>query len=403
MARNRIKQPIYVLRNRKEKGHFLRFFRLDYPIYHLPVRIMERMSEPYESLEWFMMRFLYEGNVETEEELSHRLGISQQSSIFQETLLHLRSIGHLVGEEGQLSVTPLGAESCEKREKMYEAETRRMLYFDALSLEPLPRDFYEDSSFQIVDIEDREILHDSYVFDLWSGMADDHINRLLQLDGNERFKRNLPQEMESIQILYDQLANDDEYSQEGHILFCPLYVGILEDSETVEVYQAIDGKRSPFFEHLLRKNLVTLKEIISFDSTDDFVEDLSQFETANILLSDWLDVDSLLVSSEGKMTYVIYEEDVDRWEGNKEIMNRIIRHLPYTNDIPISHDQWKGYCIRLTIFNEAVFDRLWKLIKEQNTNYYKNQEYSDTYIAGKNKKLYELFQQKYLEKIGVSL
>ncbi|WP_409271227.1 hypothetical protein V1499_17700 [Neobacillus sp. SCS-31] len=403
MATARIKSLLGMMRNRENQRPLGRLIQLDYPIYNLPVILKERMSEPYESLEWFITRFLHEGNVATQDELSVRLGLPGGSRILSETLTHLESIGHIKGVDGHYKVLKNGEESYEKREKIYDAESRRLLYFDALALKPLPREFYEDPANVILPADNRDMLNRSFVFDLWSPLADNTVQQLLRYDGSQRFSFNLPQEMIEIEINRESLQTDG-LGLKGEILFIPLFVcfyGEEEDFLTftrtnnwagvdIEVYIGTTGKRSPFFEHLIVGNLVRVWAMIQSEQ-QLYKGGQLPFSVMGLPLGDFLDMGRVENGRTGNMNYAIRPEDIEKWSGLPEFQTRILRHLAYLRDLPVQANEQLGPILSFRLTDKNTYNELLNLLKKQNKAYYTKNEYSNTYIENQNNHLQKVF------------
>ncbi|RDU36968.1 hypothetical protein DRW41_09730 [Neobacillus piezotolerans] len=403
MAAARIKSPLSIMRNIKNPRPLRRLIQLDYPIYNLPVILKERMSEPYESLEWFITRFLHEGNVHTQEDLAVRLGLPGGSRILSETLTHLESIGHIRNAEGRYKVLKNGAESFEKREKIYEAESRRLLYFDAIALQPLPREFYEDPANVILPADNRDMLNKSFVFDLWSTLADNPVKELLRYNGNERYSFNLPQEMIEIEI-NRQLLNDNAPGLNGEIRFIPLFIcfygeagGFLTDTGVngrdgaeIEVYIGTTGKRSPYFEHLIKSNLVRVWAMIQSEEQLNKGKQLS-FSVLGLKLEEYLEIGRAEIGATGNIAYPIRPEDIDKWSGSPEFQNRILRHLTYTRELPLHANEQLGPILAFRLEDKNTLNELLAILKRQNVAYYNKHEYSDAYIQKQNDHLHQTF------------
>ncbi|WP_059173551.1 hypothetical protein [Bacillus sp. FJAT-27445] len=407
MATARIKSPLGIMRNRQNPGPLGRLIQLDYPVYNLPVILKERMSEPYESLEWFIIRFLHEGNVSTQQELASRLGLPGESRILAEVLMHLESIGHIKNAEGRYRVLRNGAESYDKREKIYDAESRRLLYFDAMTLKPLPREFYEDSGTILLPADNRDMLNRSFVFDLWSSLAENTLQQLLHYNGNQRYAYNLPQEMIHIEINRELLASD-ELGMNGDIRFIPLFVCFYGeeadfitftrannwDGIDIEVYIGTTGKRSPFFEHLIVGNLVRVWTMIQSEQQLNKGRPTS-FSIMGLSLMDYLEMGRAEIDGTGNINYVIESGDIEKWSGSPEFQNRILRHLAYTRELPLHANEQLGPILSFHIPDENTYDRLVGLLKQQNKTYYKKYEYSDTYIQNQNNLLQQTINTKW--------
>ncbi|WP_053367636.1 hypothetical protein [Bacillus sp. FJAT-27245] len=403
MATARIKSPLGMMRNRENPRPLGRLIQLDYPVYNLPVILKERMSEPYESLEWFITRFLHEGNVTTQDELAVRLGLPEGSRILSETLTHLESIGHIRKGDERYKVLKNGAESYEKREKIYDAESRRLLYFDALTLKPLPREFYEDPANVILPADNRDMLNRSFVFDLWSPLADNTVQQLLRYNGTQRYSFNLPQEMIEIEINRELLAAE-ELGLHGEIRFIPLFIcfyGEEDDFLTftrtnkwdgidIEVYIGTTGKRSPFFEHLIVGNLVRVWAMIHSEEQLYKGKPLS-LSVMGLPLGDYLDMGRGEMDRTGNMKYAIRPEDIEKWRESPEFQNRILRHLAYTKELPLHVNEQLGPILAFLLPDDATYNQLLTLLKQQNQAYYNKYEYSGTYIQNQNNLLHQIF------------
>lgn len=409
MSKRKLHSPLRILEQlSQEEKQAQRIFRMDYPVYNLPVIIKERMSEPYESLEWFMMRALAEGNISNKKDLAHLLGLDESSKIFEATLVHLTFIGHIfyqnTSNSDGIAITPLGRESYQLREKVYEVESRKLLYFDALHLEPFERSFYEDKTQYLLSASEQGILRNSHTVDLWDTFAEEKLHALLSYDGKRRNHYNLPQEMNSIQFDFDSLPDEDMLNESGLILFAPLYIVFLAsdaemkatlrknslDSLTMEIYSGTNGKRLSFFERLIRSQFIKFEHIWAAVFSKDFKPDdsmkIGEFDYSAFILKENGSLDET-----GNVSYSIGSLDIERWS-RMENVEYVLRFLTHTRVIPIVDRAVGGRLLKLNCDSKEVLNSLLTLLQEYNKQFLQSREYSDSYIKQKNSELQRSFQ-----------
>ncbi|CAH1202662.1 hypothetical protein PAECIP111893_01871 [Paenibacillus plantiphilus] len=410
MVNHRLKTPLQIMaRLAASSNPVQRIFRIDYPVYILPVKMKERMSEPYESLEWFIIRALAEGNVASSAELAALLGFEEKSKLLEETLVHLAFIDHIeLGPDQQradLVITKLGLESHALRQKVYAVESRRLLYFDALGLQPLERSFYEDATFRLYPLEDREILHKSHTVDLWGSMAADKLQALLSLNGAERYRCNLPQEMNDIAFDLDSFSGEGVPALTGLIHFAPLYVVTLATDEEMEhgmqnqalhevpfeIYGGANGKRLPFFEQLILQQYAVLhpmwRSVFSreFAFTDELLIE-------GLQLHPLIQLGRCQVNEVGNLTYTLHETDIAKWR-ETDHFQRIVRHLPKTRHLPLTDAAISGRVLILRKGNAQSQDALLELLQENLTEHLTSKGYSAPYIKKQQQELRRQFDE----------
>ncbi len=278
---------------RVDKANVRRIVRMDYPVYSLPVQITERTTEPYYEIERNMERLLALSHIQTRDQLFQIMGISDFEEVCTPTLDYLISIAHVREEDGRLSLTDLARESLDMNYKIKTDRSMRVLYFEALSMTPLPIEFYNDAGNSFVTPIDWS--RDITVIDEWDDFAEQRLGDLLKLSGEERVKYNIPQEAIAVELPDDvkELFGPEITSQpdmgEGVILFVPLYFVMAEpvdeflpklrtgDITSVShvIYHAVTGKRSEFFENLFRRNMMRLASFLQWLLSDESVDPAS--------------------------------------------------------------------------------------------------------------------------------
>lgn len=410
MSNQRLKTPLQIMAHPGGSGKPVqRIFRIDYPVYNLPVKMKERMSEPYESLEWFIIRALAEGNVSSSAELAALLGFEETSRLLQETLAHLAFIDHIWQRperpDSDLVITSLGLESHALRQKVYTVESRRLLYFDALGLLPLERSAYEDRTFRLYPMEEHEILHKSHTVDLWGAMAAERLQSLLLLNGTERHQSNLPQEMNDIAFDFDSFPGGDDSALSGLIHFVPLYVVLAATGEEMvqalsnrttheipfEVYGGANGKRLPYFEKLLRQQYAALYHIWGTVFNREVVvsDDLS---IEGFQLHALVHLDRCHINEAGNFTYTLRETDIAKWR-ETEGLHRILRHLSKTRRLPLTDAAISGRMLILHGGDARSQDELLKLLQDNMTDYLASKGYSAPYVERQQQELRGQFDQ----------
>jgi hypothetical protein len=118
-----------------------RLFRVFFPIWRVQVEGRQRVPTDFEELEWFIERGLLEGGFNSIQKLARFFGLEEP--FVRQLVDFLRSIGHITGEEGQLSLTRLGRDSVQARIRYQDQEMSAQLYFDGLGSRPLTQDHYK--------------------------------------------------------------------------------------------------------------------------------------------------------------------------------------------------------------------------------------------------------------------
>ena len=171
----------------------VRLFRVLYPLWRVRVEGRQRVATDFDELEWFIERGLHEAGLHSVAELCSFLGLE---AAFVERLVGLaRKIGHIAGEDGSLSLTPLGLDSVRERVRYEDRKLNTELYFDALGNMPLTPEHYKIPILE--SLPEKTPFQAFYQFDhVWS------MDALEQMPKSpDRHLLNLPEAVSSAQLV----------------------------------------------------------------------------------------------------------------------------------------------------------------------------------------------------------
>jgi len=374
-----------------DRDQVRRFVKVDYPVYCLPVEITERTSEPYEEIERNMERLLHQTDIDDRVSLFRTMGIDEFKQLSNNTLEYLMSINHIDEQNGKLRLTPLGEESLMKGDKLKIERSARLIYFDALSLQPLPEKYYNPRETVFLSPLDWEDFKGANVLDIWEDLPQDMIRGLLRYDGEDRLKYNIPQEMIDIKIDEGVLDyKQTEILSKGIIYFVPIYIAIIDtingfvdkvrSHEMLDfaVYNVASGKRDDFFEELIKKNYDKIWYVFSsLYVSDDLLAKTEEVRLWGASLSQKISSSNLALESDQNLALEVLMHDVDGWieADDKEPLY----DLAYNNLIPISGQEHSGRLIRLYCTDE-VRRRAIDYLLSQKREALRNQDKSEAYI-----------------------
>ncbi|MFW6029353.1 MAG: SH3 domain-containing protein [Halanaerobiales bacterium] len=391
----RIRPPWIALNQNKltiQTDNIRRFFRLDFPVYRFPVDIKERSSEPYQEIEKNMVLLIDYTDIKNREELFQTMGIAKSRVLANHVLEYLLSINHI--EEGEtLKLTPLGRESLRLNSKVKEVSSARVLYFEALSLEPLPYYFYKSNGSKFLTPRNNGDLFFSNVIDVWDDFPYENIKEILKYDGEKRLERNLPQEMIEID-LNPKVKETYEQLGQGYVWYIPLYIVVMGSVSSFskrplsklnfKVINAVNGQESDFFKKIIINNMQDTKVI--FDPL---------FEDFNPLLDDSLKVwqdekisslnDDIKLGKDQNLFLNVSELMLDNWIENDNM--KPLMDIAYDNIVTIDNDRLhRGRIMRL-LTSKEIEEKAIKYIIEKKVEKLKKQDKSATYIKREKERL----------------
>lgn len=378
------------LKVREKPEEIQKVLRFDYPVYKFPVVVTERCYEDYELLDLYLEKMLAAGGRQSVEKVSANLGLQNFLPVIRNTARHLTSIGHLNEQQKELTLTPLGVESLRQERKIYEAESKRILYFDAIGLTPFPGELYTSGVMKELRLGDSGILASSDTVDIFADYTGTTLQQLIAWDGKQRIAHNLPQEMTAI-------ALDPEYEQQSaaqHLLFYPLYIVISGTEQNIiqrryealqlTAYCALSGKISTFFTERIAANPRLRQRIIhdtcqAKEGTKE--EHASAQSYAKIPLDAILDVDRLKVDKVNNFHYRIMAGDMERWKGEEfGPLRTCLAKYPFIN----LHNNEKFVKVDGTIMKFYVVKATYPLLRNMLLDNFKvmlaEKDYSRQYI-----------------------
>lgn len=378
----------------KKKDRVKRIERLDYPVYCLPVEVTERTSEPYEEIEKNMEKILLLTEVDSRDALLKTMGLEAFKNVGYNTIDYLMSINHIDEKNQKLFITQLGKESIYKNEKIKLEKSARLIYFDALSMSPLPSKLYNRNESMFISPEDQEEFWKLNVIDIWEDFPLSKMQELMEISGEERMEYNIPQEAIDIR-LEDKIL---KYSREqilskGIIMFFPLIIVLYDNvneinSNTLKVYNGVSGSEESFFSNLIKINYGRIYPVIaplleSFNVIKDMeayvwgekVEDTSLIKASNITLD-----------QDGNAVYKVDEFDAKKWISEDNF--KVIKDAFYKNIVCFSDRNHHGRLMKLIVSSKAC-DMFKGYMIERLKDKLKKQDKSDEYIKRQIEKMLE--------------
>lgn len=211
-----------------------RLSRVMFPLHQVTVRGQGRRAEDYEELEWFVVQAAGRAQVDSIAALRDFYGLDERLVCY--VVEALKAIGHLVEkDDGKLVLTSLGRESLadERRYEVYESH--QVLYFDAFTCHPLPREYYRLRFLSPGRLGERDRALFSFV--AWRPEALDKLARR-----PDRAEYNVPDEVETLEPLDVGSA------------YLPMYILEARNSDGEPEWRAfsnIRNRRDLFVESLL--------------------------------------------------------------------------------------------------------------------------------------------------------
>ncbi len=399
-----LKLPPHIFLNVKiklEKDKIRRFVPVYYPVYSLPVEFTERSSEPYEELEKNISKLLEKTELKTREQLFQMLGIDTKE-IGDNIVDYLISINHIYETKNVLYLTELGSASLREDYKIKEEKSERLMYFDALSLKPLPKEYYKSKQIEFLSSGEVQSLKHANIIDSWQEFRQGNLQKILQYKKEERRDYNVPGEAVSLK-LSDEICKDALSTSTtcGVINYLPLYLLVAEDLKTfnrklkgkdysslnIHVYNGASGEKCDFFttcilessrqlEYILRPLLEYFNPLVD-ENLMVWGEQLSEKKQANLK--------NIAVNSlDNNLEISINKEDVLMFINNNNA--RAIKDIAYNNLIPLKEKNFLGLLIRIKSNNKARKIAIQTIIKEQQ-NIMNRKGYSQEKINNELEKL----------------
>lgn len=405
MSKNEVKvKPPWIILNQNKlqinTALIRRLVRVDYPVYRFPVEITERSSEPYQEIEKNMELIIDYTDIKNRKELFETMGIGDLDILGNNVIDYLMSIGH-IEENGSLKLTALGKESLKNNNKIKQERSARVIYFDALSLEPLPHYFYKAKGSKFLTPKNEGDFFFSNVIDVWDDFAIQKLHRLLEYDGEKRFERNLPQEMIDIDLSNEVREKYEEIGQ-GYVWYLPLYILVLDTVTdfkkkmmkkaiyklNFKIINAVNGQEAPFFENLFRENFKETKCILQ-----PLIEDYNPLQEADRVsmwkqkLSDIESLNKYIFTEDQNLLLNVSDERVITWIDNDK--RRALLDIAYDNLVTIDNDRAHHGRIARLKTSEAIEEKAIGYLLKKEEERLKKQDKSEEYILREKKKLLE--------------
>ena len=242
----------------------VRLLALLFPLWRVELGGTFREQKPYALLEEYVERGIFEGQLQTTEELSAFFGIDPR--LVAKVLDFLLTIEHVQQEQGRWSLRPLGQESLNEGQKYIAKKNRQEFFFEAFQGRPLTREHYdkiqiytEEEADELVKVYERS--HRGYrcvrlySFHPWRAGAIDELARR-----SDRDHYNLRKEISGVH-------------QAGpvELVYLPLYLIEAQrknGQRTYLAYSRIRGRRDQFFEQLVNQ-YPDICESLAIDATKE--------------------------------------------------------------------------------------------------------------------------------------
>ncbi|UMZ73027.1 hypothetical protein [Natranaerofaba carboxydovora] len=405
------------------KEDIRRFLQVYYPIYSLPIAFTERSSEPYEELEKNISRLLEKTELKKREEVYEILGISHAKEIGDKVVDYLISISHIEETEDGLYLKDLGRSSLEENYKIKEEHSERLMYFDALSLKPLPSKYYKSKNIELLSSGKVQSLKKANIIDSWRDFSQKELQKILDYKKEERRDHNIPGETVNLRLsekLFEK-ALDKTSIPKGVIYYLPLYLVAAEDKETFKLnfrakdyaslniyaYNGTSGKKCEFFTSCIRENSQQLEYILKplLENFDPLVDEnlkiwgkqLAEFYDEELLnQEDWLKEKKIGVNNfDNNPELNIDEDDVAKLiETNND---RAIKDIAHQNIIPLKDRNYHGLFVKLKETDKAKERAINHVLREKENSLvaksYSQQKIDDE-VEKLEKRLYNIQENK---------
>lgn len=310
----------------------IRFIKVIHPVSAVPVEMVEQVaSDSYHMIEEYMDRLVAETAIVSEDELLARLGLDENRNMAEIFLQELKDIEHIEVKEGRLYATELARMSLNDHAKYERKNTKRLIYFEATTLKPLPATYYDNPG-RFFTEKDREV-NGGYVFDEGDYIFDDDkLKDLKNMTGEERLMHNIPQEL--IDVKFNANAEEGFKS-----LFTQYYFAVFENG-TLEAYDVDTLEKSAFFNAFLANNLEWKNILLSVLDTGnqnktiiDAANTAFFSENQNLKAKELLIMHSNINFAKGKYECVVKDQLIEIIDKNiaredgKGLYNKLLRTL----------------------------------------------------------------------------
>lgn len=222
-------------------------FALLFPLWRVELGGTFREQKPYALLEEYFERGIFEGQLQTTEEISTFFGIDPR--LVAKVLDFLQTIEHVQCEQGRWSLRPLGQESLREGQKYIPKKNRQEFYFEAFQCQPLTREHYDQMQIY-TEYEAEELIslykrsrrgyrcESLFSFHPWNAGAIADLARR-----SDRDQYNLRKEISGVH----QIGQPE-------LVYLPIYLIEARKPNNQRVYLAysrIRGRRDRFFEHIV--------------------------------------------------------------------------------------------------------------------------------------------------------
>lgn len=242
----------------------VRLFALFFPLWRVELGGTFREQKPYALLEEYFERGIFEGQLQTTQELSAFFGID--SRLVAKVLDFLQTIEHVQYEQERWFLRPLGQESLREGQKYIPKKNRQEFYFEAFQCRPLTREHYDQMQiYTEYEAEELVTLYERsrrgyrcerlFSFHSWNVEAiDDLAHR------PDRDHYNLRKEITGVHQV-----------GQSELVYLPMYLIEARKSNNQRVYLAysrIRGRRDRFFEYIIN-NYPEIRESLAITSSQN--------------------------------------------------------------------------------------------------------------------------------------
>jgi len=321
---------------------------VEYPILLQQFNMREKYYEDdFHIIEYYMDKLVWETAIADKEELIEILGLGTNKQVADVFYNNLLTCNHIVEKES-LTATEWAINSVKCGKKQIEKTSKRKMYFDAINCKPLPIEFY-NNAFRIRRFSEISG-NGAYFINSWSDPNQFELqNAITALNGEERIKFNVPQELIDIDFDYEEYERAAE-----HVQFTPFYIALQKDG-SFKTFDSVTHQEESFFRSILMNNPSILEEIrisTGFRKTGNTAaknKDGVKIKIFNreIQLSD----KNVFTDGNGDFVYVISEPLVNELIQNK---NYYLLKQIYQCDRVCSGDDFLGRIIHLEISDSLL-------------------------------------------------
>jgi len=360
-----------VLNKIEDKNRICRFINVDYPVLAEPFNVTERFyDEDFHIIEYYMDRLVCETTVANKDELLSLLGLGSNRNASEVFYRDLIVSGHIRETEYGLKPTELAFKSVELGKKVTIQATKRVFYFDAINLMPLPVDFYKNP-YRIRDAENARQMGYSYILSIWKNPDQFMLkNNIKRMGGEERLKYNIPQELVDLDFDFTEFEDSAD-----NIKFTPFYLAVFQDA-SFRTYDAVTEKEETFFKEILIKNTSILKELYTAMGLFSNYESMNKNNMTLSILNSWISFgdSNLREIMNGCFIYNITSDYVaEKIKEASETRRTSLLWTLYTCDRVSSGDDFLGSIVYLDI-READLDIIENFLMEFERERLKNKD-----------------------------